>query len=88
MKTAHVIFQAAPGKVSTTADSWSVGTTKAAFLGITGHWIDVKAGKWELRSEVIGFRGISGDHSGANLGRYFLGMCERVGIVDAQTSKV
>lgn len=71
-----------------TADGWSVGTTKAGFLGVTGHWIDVKDGKWALRSEVIGFRSISGEHSGANLGRYFLGICERVGIVDTQASKV
>jgi len=55
---------------------------------VTGHWIDVKDGKWELRSEVIGFRSISGEHSGANLGRHFIGICERVGIIDVQTSKV
>jgi hypothetical protein len=44
--------QRAPGMISTTADGWSVDTTKAAFLGVTGHWIDVKEGKWNLRSEV------------------------------------
>lgn len=81
-------FQAAPGLVSATADGWSVDTTKASFLGVTAHWIDVKNGKWILRAEVVGFRGISGEHSGANLGRYFLGVCERVGIVNAQRSKV
>jgi hypothetical protein len=81
-------FQAAPGLISTTADGWSVDTTKASFLGVTAHWIEVKNGKWKLRAEVIGFRGISGEHSGANLGRYFLGVCERVGIVNAQRSKV
>ena len=71
-----------------TADCWSVGTTKAGFLGATGHWVDVKDRKWMLRSEVVGFRGISGDHSGGNLGRYFLGMCERIGIIDKGISKV
>ena len=81
-------FQAAPGLISTTADGWSVDTTKASFLGVTAHWIDVTKGKWTLRAEVIGFRGISGEHSGANLGRCFLGVCERVGIVNAQRSKV
>jgi hypothetical protein len=81
-------FQAAPGLISTTADGWSVDTTKASFLGVTAHWIDVTNGKWKLRAEVVGFRGISGEHSGANLGRYFLGVCERVGIVNAQRSKV
>ncbi len=62
--------------VSTTADGWSVDTTKASFLGVTAHWIDVKNGKWTLRAEVVGFQGISGEHSGVNLGRCFLGMCE------------
>jgi hypothetical protein len=81
-------FQAAPGLVSTTSDGWSVDTTKASFLGVTAHWIDVTKGKWTLRAEVVGFRSISGDHSGANLGRYFLSVCERVGIVNAQRSKV
>jgi hypothetical protein len=71
-----------------TADGWSVDATKASFLGVTAHWIEVKDKKWTLRAEVIGFRGISGEHSGANLGRYFLGVCERVGIVNAQRSKV
>jgi hypothetical protein len=82
------IFQAAPGLISATADGWSVDTTKASFLGVTAHWVDVTNGKWTLRAEVVGFRGISGEHSGANLGRYFLGVCERVGIVNAQRSKV
>jgi hypothetical protein len=71
-----------------TADGWSVDTTKASFLGVTAHWIDINDGKWKLRAEVVGFRGISGEHSGVNLGRYFLGVCERVGIVNAQRSKV
>jgi hypothetical protein len=81
-------FQAAPGLISATADGWSVDTTKASFLGVTAHWIDVTNGKWTLRAEVVGFRGISGEHSGANLGRDFLRVCERVGIINAQRSKV
>jgi predicted component of type VI protein secretion system len=38
-----------------TADGWSVDTTKASFLGVTAHWVDVKKGKWKLQAEVIGF---------------------------------
>ena len=49
-----------------------VNMTKAAFLGVTVHWIEIKAGKWKMRAEVISFRSISGDHSGQNLGRYFV----------------
>ena len=66
-------------------DLWSVDQTKAAFLGITAHWID--SGKescssnWTLHTEVITFRGISGMHTGENIGRYFVSLAERVGII-------
>ena len=49
----------APGLISTTADMWTADTTKAAFLGVTAHWIEVKMEPketWELRSEVISVR--------------------------------
>jgi hypothetical protein len=82
------MLQKAPGKVSTTADGWTVDTTKAAFLGVTAHWIEVNGNKWEMRSEVIGFRTLSGEHSGENLGRYFVGVCDRIGIIDSKRSKV
>jgi hypothetical protein len=80
--------QAAPGKISSTADGWSADTTKAAFLGMTAHWIDVKDAKWKMRSEVVGFKAVSGDHGGDNLGRYFMGLCDRVGICNQAESKV
>jgi hypothetical protein len=88
MCTYFGMFQTAPGLISTTSDSWSVDTTKASFLGVTAHWIEVKDNKWKLRAEVIGFRPVSGDHSGANLGQYFVGVCERVRIINAERSKV
>lgn len=78
----------APGMVSTTADGWSVDTTSASFLGVTGHWMEVTDGIWKLRSEVMGFCGVSGEHSGKNLAQYFVGVCEHVGIINAQRSKV
>jgi hypothetical protein len=55
---------------------------------MTAHWIEVKDEKWKLRSEVIGFQSISGEHSGSNLGRYFVGLCDRVGIMSKNESKV
>lgn len=56
---------------------------------MTAHWIDVdEKGKWTLRSEVVGFRGLSGTHSGDNLGRYFVGLCECVGIISKDLSKL
>jgi hypothetical protein len=41
-----------------------------------------------MRTEVVGFQGISGDHGGVNLGRYFMGLCDRIGICNAEGSKV
>ena len=57
-------------------------------MGVTAHWIKVDDGKWKLRSEVMGFTGLSGDHSGVNLGRYLIGLYERVGIITEGGSKV
>lgn len=55
---------------------------------MTAHWIDVDPkGGWTLRSEVIGFRGLSGAHTGDNLGRYVIGLCERVGIIEPGKSR-
>ena len=84
----HRFSQEAPGKVSTTSDGWTADNTKGAFLGMTAHWIEVKDGVWKLRSEVVGFHPISGEHSGDNLGRYFVGLCDRVGIMSKNESKV
>jgi hypothetical protein len=58
------------------------------FLGMTAHWIEVKGNVWKLRSEVIGFKALSGAHTGENLGRYAVGLLDRVGIMDEKRSKV
>ena len=84
----YLFIQMSPGKISTTADMWTVDTMKAAFLGVTAHWIEVKKEIWTMCLEVIGFRTVSGDHSGKNLGRYFVGICDRIGIMNTDRSKV
>ena len=84
-------LQATPGKISTTVDMWTVDTTKAAFLGVTAHWIEVKMEPketWEMCSEVIGFQSVSGDHSGQNISQYFVGVCDWIGITIVERSKV
>lgn len=48
----------------------------------------MKTGTWTLQSQVVAFKGMSGAHSGENLGHYFVGLCERAGIVSGQSSKV
>lgn len=58
------------------------------FLGVTAHWIEVKDGKWKMRAAVIGFKALSGAHTGENLGRYTVGLLERVGIMEKKGSKV
>ena len=82
----------APGLISTTTDMWSADTTKAAFLGVTAHWIDMKGREggetWAMCSEVISFRSVSGDHSGKTLGWYFVSVCNRIGIMNTKRSKV
>lgn len=57
------------------------------FLGMTAHWIQVLEGKWKMKAAVIGFKGLSGTHSGENLGRYAVGLLDRVGIMDKTGSK-
>ena len=74
--------------MSITTDGWSADTTKMGFLGMTAHWIEVKEGTWKLRAEVIGFKALSGAHSGENLGRYAVGLLDRVGIMGTKHSKV
>ncbi|KIK91455.1 hypothetical protein PAXRUDRAFT_149473, partial [Paxillus rubicundulus Ve08.2h10] len=51
------LWSAATGCISTTTDLWSVGQTKATFLGITTHWImvDEEALNWTLCMKVIAF---------------------------------
>jgi len=80
--------QAAPRKVSITQDGWSADTTKAGFQGMTGHWIEVKEEKWKIKAVVIGFKALSGGHSGENLRRYLVGLLDCIGIMDKKRSKV
>ena len=52
------------------------------------HWIEVKEDKWKMKVAVIGFKALSGRHNGENLGRYLVGLLDRVGIMDKKRSKV
>ena len=83
-------YKAAPGKVSITSDTWMADVTKMGFLGMTRHWIDMTEGIWELKTEVLALRALSGNHGGDNLGWYMMGLCNRVGITNQEekSSKV
>ncbi len=52
------------------------------------HWIQVNGEKWDLCTEVIGFRFIRGDHGGENIGGYLVGMFDRMGITGLGHNKV
>ncbi|KAF7770801.1 hypothetical protein Agabi119p4_6775 [Agaricus bisporus var. burnettii] len=83
-------IKAIPGNVAITSDGWTADTTSCRFLGLTAHWIKVEegSGKWMMRSFVIGLRGLSGNHSGKNLGQYVVGLCDRVGLIGKEKSKL
>ncbi len=41
-------------------------------------------GKWKMRSEVVALKALSGDHGGENLGRYFIGCANVLGLFPNQ----
>ena len=47
-----------------------------------------KKGEWSLEAKVVALRGLSGNHGGKNLGRYIVGLCDRVGLIGDKVSKV
>lgn len=73
-----------------TADGWTADNARIGYLGATAHWIrvDAETSKWLLQSETVGFRSIFGMHTGNNLGRYLVGICDRVEIMSRTHSKV
>ena len=77
------------GRASITTDLWLVNQTKESFMGITTHWIKIDAMTriWSLSSQVIAFCSVAGSHDGYNLGRYLVGLCERIGIIDIAKSE-
>ena len=48
----------------------------------------MKGGKWKLCTEVVEFKAVLGDHSSWNLGQYFIGLCDCVGICGTSGLKV
>jgi len=54
------------------------------YLVITGHYIDLMNGsdKWELKSELLRFTEIEGNHGGANIASVILCVIDRYDICD------
>ena len=94
------MVQAAPGKISIAADGWTAERLKKGFLSMTAHWVKVEKQiktvegnkvvryHWSLQSAIVGFRTISGTHSGENLEQYMVGVMDQVAIMGQNFSKV
>lgn len=80
----------APGDISSLWDMWTAPHTSDPFFGMILQWIaiDEETGKWTFRDEVGACHKVLGDHSGANLGRYFLMFLDRAGVTSKTHSKV
>ena len=79
---------AAPGEVSTDWDLWTREQTGDPYFGMLGQWFDVSDLGWTFRAGVLAFNVISGQHSGENLGRYYVKFLDRVGITSKSHCKV
>eukprot|EP00455_Lapot_gusevi_P001969 TRINITY_DN10762_c0_g1_i1.p1 TRINITY_DN10762_c0_g1~~TRINITY_DN10762_c0_g1_i1.p1 ORF type:complete len:108 (-),score=4.94 TRINITY_DN10762_c0_g1_i1:60-383(-) len=56
--------------VSLTLDGWT-SSTQHPFMGATAHYIDAD---WNLREVLLDYMPIVGEHSGANLSHFLIGM--------------
>ena len=76
------MFQDIPGEFSVTFDAW---TSKASdpYLAVTTHYIDTPPGKpddWMLKSELLGFKIIEGNHGGANMAATMMKVVDQFGL--------
>jgi hypothetical protein len=65
-------------KVSSTTDLWTSGN-HFAMIAVTGTWINRK---FEMREGILGFRKITGQHSGVNIAESFYGVLAEYQIAD------
>jgi hypothetical protein len=61
--------------------TFNTGTSRAfdPYLTMMGHWIDAD---WNLQEQVLAFREIVGNHSGANTGALLIKILSEYGLVD------
>ncbi|KAF8236929.1 hypothetical protein L208DRAFT_1249650 [Tricholoma matsutake] len=85
-ETHQVSLQAAPGLISTTADMWTVNTTKVAFLGVTAHWIELHTLTLDnASSNTMKCETIEATHVQRNLPSCCLGHVVNLAEVDVMT---
>ena len=82
-------FESVLGLIATCGDMWSSPNNKMPYFGAMSAHIQIllrnkKRPAWKLKSTILGFKSVEGDHGGVNLGRYYFGMCRRVGIINVE----
>ena len=86
LRRLHVLHQSIPGQVSATLDGWS-SLARDPYLGVTVHWVHnpvESPTEWSLRTMLLAFREVKGNHSGANLCKVVMEIINEAGL----TSKV
>jgi hypothetical protein len=73
--------QDAVGQISFTMDIWS-DQNRQSYMAITAHWIAVIPGttSLELKTALIAFHQLYGDHDGESLATVVLHLLDRAGI--------
>lgn len=83
-------IEKAPGDISSLWDMWTAPHTSEPYFGLILQWVgvDEPTGTWTFRNEVGACHKVLGDHSGADLGRYFTLFLERAGVISKTHAKV
>ncbi|KAH7904065.1 hypothetical protein BJ138DRAFT_1019655, partial [Hygrophoropsis aurantiaca] len=69
------------GDISFTADIWS-DKKRGSYLGMTAHWIaeDPITGTLTLRSALIAFHRLRGNHTGKSIAKTIVYLLDRAGV--------
>jgi hypothetical protein len=73
------LLNSVTSKLSASIDIWDAKYQKKAYLGIVIHFIDVK---WNLHSELIGFKPLKTSHTGINICDAFVKVMDEWNIRD------
>lgn len=76
--------QQSVGKISFTTDCWT-DPNQRSFMAVTAHWIQLTVAadgteQLKLRSDLIGFHKIPGQHTGIHLANCFIYITDRLNI--------
>ena len=75
-------FQSLPSKVSFTFDTWT-SRSMDPYLALTAHYIESTPDQplvWRLKTNLIGFIPLVGNHSGKNQARHIHRCIDRIGL--------